>query len=156
MAIYTPKANVDVEDRNTRRFILIRLDVENLFCAVSSQHMPNNNSRAFESLGPALRFLRKEKGWTLAHVGDASEDHGSRLSAANISRYERDLVTPDLPTLERLLAALDVTLEELALVLRRVRGESHAARRVAELLVAAATTSDLVLTDERRAELSAK
>lgn len=156
MAIYTPESNIDVEDRSTRRFILIRSHVENLLCAVSSWYMPNNNSRAFEGLGPALRFLRKEKGWTLANVGDASEAHGPRLSAANISRYERELVTPDLGTLERLLAALDVTLEELTLVLRRVRGESQAARRVAEFLVVASTKSDLVLTDERRAELTSK
>lgn len=118
--------------------------------------MTEESPRVFEGLGPALRFLRKEKGWTLTRLGDASEEYGPRLSAANISRYERDLATPELGTLERLLAALDVTLEELCLLLRRVRGESPAARRVAELMVASSTTSDLVLTDARRTEILPK
>lgn len=107
-------------------------------------------------MGPALRFLRKEKGWTLNRLSDATEAFGARLSAANISRYERDQATPELGTLERMLAALDVSLEELALVLRRVRGEGQGARRVGELLVAALRSSDLVLTEERRAELIAE
>ncbi len=118
--------------------------------------METSGHRAFEGLGPALRFLRKEKGWTLAQLGDATEEFGARLSAANLSRYERDLATPGLGTLERMLAALDVSLEELALILRRVRGEGQGSRRVGEFLVAALRSSDLVLTEERRAELIAE
>lgn len=79
-----------------------------------------------------------------------TDEAGVRVSAANLSRYERGVSMPQLETLERILAALGVSLEELALVLRRSRGEP---RRVAELLVAAGSTSELVLTDEHRGEL---
>ncbi|MFE9652472.1 multiprotein-bridging factor 1 family protein [Micromonospora sp. NPDC006431] len=59
---------------------------------------------AFE-LGRAVRDLRERRGWSQAQL---AKESGMTKSA--VARFEADGTVPTLPVLERLAAALDVSL----------------------------------------------
>ena len=85
--------------------------------------MSQDDLGAFAGLSQALRRLRTQRGWTFQELSDRIAEQGQRVTAANLNRYEKGHSVPSLPTLTRVLRTLEVSLEELAAVLRDVRGE---------------------------------
>jgi transcriptional regulator with XRE-family HTH domain len=63
----------------------------------------------FDGLGRVLRDLRIEKGFTQVELAERAE-----ISKSMLSLYETEKSKPHLNTLERLVAALDVSLVEVA------------------------------------------
>jgi ribosome-binding protein aMBF1 (putative translation factor) len=59
---------------------------------------------AFE-LGRAVRELRERRGWSQSQLAQAS-----RMTQSAVARFEAGGTVPTLPVLERLAAALDVSL----------------------------------------------
>jgi ribosome-binding protein aMBF1 (putative translation factor) len=59
---------------------------------------------AFE-LGRAVRELRERRGWSQAQLAN-----GSGMTQSAVARFEAGGTVPTLPVLERLAAALDVSL----------------------------------------------
>lgn len=74
----------------------------------------------FERVGLAVVVLAGRRGWNQARL--ALE---SGISAPKISLYKRGRQLPDLPTLGRLLDALDVSLSELEEVLDELDRRPH-------------------------------
>lgn len=66
----------------------------------------------FEKVGLAVVLLARRKGWNQARLA-----RESGTTSPKISLYKRGRQLPDLPTLGRLLDALDVSLVELEEVL---------------------------------------
>jgi transcriptional regulator with XRE-family HTH domain len=60
-----------------------------------------------------LLRARLRKGWTLRDVSQRCEDLGTKVAFAQISQYERDVVSPTPRTLLVLAQALDLTVDEL-------------------------------------------
>jgi transcriptional regulator with XRE-family HTH domain len=85
--------------------------------------MSQNDLGVFAGLSGALRRLRTQRGWTFQELSDRIAGQGQRVTAANLNRYEKGRSVPSLSTLARVLGTLEVSLEELAAVLRDVRGE---------------------------------
>lgn len=73
--------------------------------------------------GAVIRAARLDQGLTLADVGARCG-----LSGSQVSRYERGKSHPDVPTLRRFAAALDIPLHHLGLA-----GEAHPVMAVREL-----------------------
>ena|SRR5215469_13255263 len=61
-------------------------------------------------IGCAVRRLRKERRWTQKRLASAMS-----IDRPHISRLERGIVTPTVPTLERLAAAFGIDISELFL-----------------------------------------
>lgn len=110
----------------------------------------------FEGLGQALKFFRHEKGWALADLSDAIDRLGVRVFPSRLSEYERGQKNPEIATLNRILMALEVPLEELSLVMRRVRGEGASDRRSSELVATLGRHSGMLLSPEEREALIAE
>jgi transcriptional regulator with XRE-family HTH domain len=71
----------------------------------------------FEGLGQALEALRRRKGWSAA---EAARRTG--IDQSNLRKYERNAKGITTATLDHILDAYGVTLEELAAILREVQG----------------------------------
>jgi len=69
---------------------------------------------AFRFLGPALRQLRRMRGYSQKDLAALAD-----ITTAMLSSYERGRVRPSLVTLGRLLDALDSNLTELGRVMRQ-------------------------------------
>ncbi len=76
--------------------------------------MPATTS-PFERLGQALLWLRKRHGLTQAGLAK-----DARISAPHLSRIENGQVQPILPTLEKILVAMDADLAVLSVAIRAV------------------------------------
>ncbi|HSL84262.1 MAG TPA: helix-turn-helix transcriptional regulator [Thermoanaerobaculia bacterium] len=68
----------------------------------------------FDGLGPALRELRAERGWTQVELAERAG-----VSKSMLSLYERGKQRPHLDTLGKLVNALGVSLGQLAARLER-------------------------------------
>lgn len=110
----------------------------------------------FEGLGQALKFFRHEKGWALADLSDATDRLGARVFPSRLSEYERGEKNPELATLNRILMALEIPLEELSLVMRRVRGEGAGERRASEIVAALGRHAGMKLAPEEREAMIAE
>ena len=78
---------------------------------------------SFDELGRALRWVRTRQGKKQYEVAKTA-----RVTKAMLSSYENQKQRPTLETLERLLDALEIDLEQLAFALRAVREEERKAR----------------------------
>jgi len=93
----------------------------------------------FEGLGQALKLLRSERGLTQPDVAERTRRMGQEVRTPSLSGYETEKTKPELDTLGRILAAMGVSVEELADALRRVqhgRRALDAGRQPSELPLA--------------------
>lgn len=75
---------------------------------------------SFDELGRALRWVRTRQGKKQYEVAKSA-----KVTKAMLSSYENQKQRPTLETLERLLEALEIDLEQLAYAIRAVRDEDR-------------------------------
>jgi transcriptional regulator with XRE-family HTH domain len=80
-------------------------------------------SKHFEGLGEALRLIRMRQDRKLSEVAEAAG-----ITRAMLSSYETGKQLPSIGTLEKVMAALGVSLGELHLALLEVRRSGNAER----------------------------
>lgn len=71
--------------------------------------------RDFGNVGPALRWLRRQRGLTQAQVASAAG-----VTAPMLSAYETSKMKPSFKTIDRILASLECDVEQLIRALEAV------------------------------------
>jgi len=75
--------------------------------------------RSLRGLGPGLRHLRHERGWSQRELAQQAD-----ISPTNLSAYERERLMPSTFTLGKVLDALDRDLDDLCRSMHRARAEA--------------------------------
>lgn len=101
-------------NRDRRELALRELEAE---AARSRRRARRRDLSIFAGLGPTLRRLRRLRGLSQREVARAAG-----VTRPMISAYERERTLPSVETLDRLLATLGTSLEELGRFLRERRG----------------------------------
>ncbi|MCH9647807.1 MAG: helix-turn-helix domain-containing protein [Deltaproteobacteria bacterium] len=72
----------------------------------------------FQSLGQAIRIIRKRRGWSQKFWAEKAQ-----ISVSGLSRYESGAIEPSISSLDTLLESAGADLIELDEVLKGVRNE---------------------------------
>lgn len=75
--------------------------------------------RSLRGLGPGLRHLRHERGWSQRELAQNAD-----ISPTNLSAYERERLMPSTFTLGKVLDALDRDLDDLCRAMHRARADA--------------------------------
>lgn len=75
--------------------------------------------RSLRGLGPGLRRLRHERGWSQRELAQEAN-----ISPTNLSAYERERLMPSTFTLGKVLDALDRDLDDLCRAMHTARAEA--------------------------------
>lgn len=86
----------------------------------SSRKRNDRAVRSLRGLGPGLRRLRHEKGWSQRVLAEQAD-----ISPTNLSAYERERLMPSTHTLGKVLDALNRDLDDLCRAMQVARAEER-------------------------------
>lgn len=95
----------------------------------------------YNAIGERIKALRKQKGWTQAHLAEKSG-----VEPSHISHIERGATKLSLPTLINLANTLNATLDEL--VYGSLVKSSHISHRIIDELLSDCTSEELKALSE--------
>ena len=87
--------------------------------SVTEESRTDRSVRSLRGLGPGLRRLRHERGWSQRELAQEAD-----ISPTNLSAYERERLMPSTYTLGKVLDALDRDLDDLCRAMHAARAEA--------------------------------